>query len=58
MIIPVLPGHHDWYAPIYTFPSSFGIFSLSVMLNFVLTVGVWVFYSAAIVKRAFWAYVN
>ena len=58
MILPVIPSSDKWYNPAITFPVDLGIYTISVMFNFVLTIFVLIFYAKGFIVRAFRNYVT
>ena len=59
MILPAFLMNLSWYDHIMTFPSSFGIYSLFVLVNFSITMFVMVRYAKGFVTRAwrnYWDY--
>jgi cation transport ATPase len=53
MIFPVLPFLEPGYMEVMSFPSVFGIYSLSVIFNFSLTVFVMYYYARPYVVRSY-----
>jgi cation transport ATPase len=53
MIMPVLPFTKDLYEYIHMFPEAWGICSLLVIVNFIITVHVMVFRARHFIVRAF-----
>ena len=58
MILPVLPSHEDWYDKAITFPVELGIYTVSVIVNFILTLFVMIFYAKGFITRAFKNYIT
>lgn len=58
MILPVLPATKDWYEAIDMFPEAWGIFSLVVVINFIITLYVMLFHARHFIARSFKNYVK
>jgi cation transport ATPase len=58
MILPVLPFDDSWYTDAITFPTALSIYSLSFMINFIVTMFVMVKYARGFIVRAFKNYVE
>ena len=57
MILPILPGN-GWYDDFVEFPTQLGIYSLSLIANFLVTVFVMVRYARGFILRAFNNYIH
>jgi hypothetical protein len=57
MILPVLPFAKDWYENIDMFPNAWGIYSVTVIINFLIALYVMVFHARHFIVRAFKNYV-
>ena len=53
----ILPITGEWYQAVILFPNRFGIYTFSVLLNFILTIYVLNVYAKPLVKRAYQSYV-
>lgn len=58
MILPVLPFTSDWYKKIEVFPESWGVYSLTVIINIIITIYVMIAYARGFIVRAFRNYVD
>ena len=52
MVFPLALDDQEWYDKIITFPSAFGIYTLFVILNFVITLFVIIKYALGFIRRA------
>lgn len=57
MILPIIPGIDMFMMDILAYPQEWGIYSLSVILNTVITIYVLIAYARGFIVRAFHNYV-
>jgi cation transport ATPase len=58
MILPILPYSESWYKNIEIYPEAWGIFSVILLVNIVITLYVMIFYARGFIVRAFHNYVD
>jgi hypothetical protein len=58
MILPIIPGIDDFMMDILAYPQEWGIYSLSVIVNSMITVYVLIAYARGFIVRAFRNYVE
>jgi cation transport ATPase len=58
MILPIFPPTQNWYERIDMFPEEWGVFSLVVIINIIITLYVMIFHARHFITRAFKSYVE